>query len=170
MINIIREKHFLSSITDLIMTPLAISLFLLPNILYHIIYYDTVNRKTHEVPPVLFYIMNFGLCLFYCKDCIGAQSIGKRVYKLQVYTTKTDNPAGPLRCLLRNLMLILLPIEIAMILIYPSRRLGDILAGTKLSVKADVEKDTSLNYLQVITSVVISYFFMLFTYSWWFCR
>lgn len=165
-----KNTHFLSSIADLNSITLISGVFVLPDIVYHMVYYNPVTHSVPQTPPVLFYIMNLGLCLVYCKDCIGAQSLGKRFFKLQVISLKTGAAATPMQCLIRNFSLVLLPVEIIMILINPSRRIGDILAGTKLENIGDAKKTQVLNYPQIVSALIVSYLLTLFSYTWWFCK
>ena len=44
---------------------------------------------------------------------------------------KTDTVASSLKCLIRNITIILWPIEVIVVLVSPSRRIGDFIAGTE---------------------------------------
>lgn len=66
------------------------------------------------------------------KDFFNAQSVTHRFLGYQVIDIKTDAPAGKVKCMLRNLTAVLWPIEAIFILTSPERRLGDLIAGTKL--------------------------------------
>src|SRR6185437_6853965 len=61
-------------------------------------------------------------------------SAAKRVLGFQVVNNRTGLPAGPLRCLVRNLTILLWPIEVVAAMINVNRRIGDHLAGTRLVV------------------------------------
>lgn len=88
--------------------------------------------------------MMFVFCLVYSvyfnKDIFAGRSIGKRALKYQVVVNETGIVANPYRCLVRNLLLIIWPIEIIVSLINPSRKIGDFIAGTKI-IHTDIPQD-----------------------------
>ena len=65
------------------------------------------------------------------KDCLKGRSLAKRILGLAV----VDHPAGitasPIRCMLRNLTIVLWPVEVVLLLRNPTRRLGDYFAKTE---------------------------------------
>jgi hypothetical protein len=76
---------------------------------------------------------------FLNKDLINGKSVGKTAADLGVVICGTMKPAGPLRCLVRNLCFILLPIEMIFLLYREDRRLGDFVAGTEVIVINEVQ-------------------------------
>jgi len=66
------------------------------------------------------------------KDMLYGRSLGKIVSGSYIHCKSTDHSSGPIRCLIRNSFLLLLPIEIFALLISPSRRLGDVIVGTEI--------------------------------------
>ncbi|MEM6343978.1 MAG: RDD family protein [Bacteroidota bacterium] len=66
------------------------------------------------------------------KDVFGARSLAKRAIKQQILHHKTEAAADPFVTLLRNLLSFIWPVEFCWALINPERRLGDLVAGTKL--------------------------------------
>ncbi len=86
------------------------------------------------------FLMLFGFSAYFNKDIFNGRSPAKRILKLQVIDIKTEKAANPLKCMLRNLPIILWPIEIIFVLINPQRRLGDKLAGTKIEYVEKPEK------------------------------
>ena len=78
------------------------------------------------------YLCLFGFSLMFFKDCINGQSIAKRLVKLQVVDNTTGAVATPMQCFLRNLTLLIFPLEVLIIFAQPDRRIGDKIAGTKL--------------------------------------
>jgi len=78
------------------------------------------------------------------KDFFNGQSISKRIYGYQIIDIKTNQTANETKCMLRNITMIIWPIEALMILINPTRRLGDIIAGTKLIDKDKSDPETIL--------------------------
>lgn len=78
------------------------------------------------------YIGLIGFACYFCKDIIKGRSIAKRILKLQLVDNVTGEVAGPMKCFIRNLLIIIWPIEVIIALKNTSRRLGDRIAGTKL--------------------------------------
>jgi len=76
----------------------------------------------------------FAFCLYFNKDIFIGQSIAKRILGFQVLNNRTGQPAGPLRCLVRNFTILLWPIEVIASLVNIERRIGDYIAGTRLGV------------------------------------
>ena len=107
-----------------------------------------------------FYIMLLGLSVYLCKDCIGGRSIAKRILKCQVIDNKTNAPATPLQCLLRNFSIVFWPIEVLMVLISPERRLGDRLAGTKVVPFNRSGQASSTNYLQLVLCLLLGFAYL----------
>ena len=70
--------------------------------------------------------------IYFLKDNYRGKSIGKRLMGFQVVTSSKEEPAGVLRCFIRNLLIPLWPLEVLITLFSPSRRLGDLIAGTKV--------------------------------------
>lgn len=68
------------------------------------------------------------------RDLIGGRSIGKRLVGLKVIDKQTGEPAGLLKCLVRNLTWFIGTIDIIVYLI-KGARLGDMLAGTDVVEK-----------------------------------
>jgi uncharacterized RDD family membrane protein YckC len=76
-------------------------------------------------------IVAFSCLLF--KDSIGSRSIGKRKYHLSVIDDKSGKNASVFKCILRNIPLILItPIEAIMITANSPKRIGDLIAGTRV--------------------------------------
>ena len=69
--------------------------------------------------------------LFFCKDVINGQSIGKRIFKLQVVSEKGDTTSLK-NIILRNVIALLQPIDILYIVNNKGKRLGDIICKTKV--------------------------------------
>jgi uncharacterized RDD family membrane protein YckC len=76
---------------------------------------------------------NFLLAITINKDFFGGQSPVHRMLGYQVLNEKTNLAASKVQCVIRNLTLIVFPIELVILLISSRRRLGDFLAGTILA-------------------------------------
>jgi uncharacterized RDD family membrane protein YckC len=77
-------------------------------------------------------VFNLILIILVNKDYFNGQSVIKRQLGYQIVNAKTLEIASSTRCMLRNFTFIFWPIEVLFAIIYPSRRLGDYIAGTKL--------------------------------------
>ncbi|RNC79651.1 MAG: RDD family protein [Balneola sp.] len=114
----------------------------------------TAFQISHEqVSPDIFGGLSFigliGFALYFCKDSINGQSIAKRILKLQVVDKRTEKAASPLKCLVRNLFCMIWPIEVIMALVNPGRRIGDMVAGTKVvPFNSEIEQPEP-NYTQM---------------------
>ena len=82
------------------------------------------------------------------KDLCNGKSIGKRIYGYQIIDSQTKETAGEYKCMLRNITMIIWPIEAIVIMINPSKRIGDLIAGTEI-IKINPElKETFLEELR----------------------
>lgn len=85
------------------------------------------NFNFNIVGPFVFW------SLFIFKDLKG-KSIGKYILKLQVIDCKTQKIASPLKCILRNLFYFLSMLDLIFVCYhFQGRRLGDYIAGTKVT-------------------------------------
>ncbi|GEP98890.1 hypothetical protein CCY01nite_51500 [Chitinophaga cymbidii] len=80
----------------------------------------------------MFYFSLLGFAIYFCKDSINGRSIAKRILKMQVVDNRTGRPASPLQCVVRNLFCILWPVEVLVTFGSPDRRIGDMVAGTRV--------------------------------------
>lgn len=72
------------------------------------------------------------MLLYFFKDSFGARSIAKRITKLQVVDNTTGKAASVMQCFLRNLTIVIWPVEVLITLFNSQRRLGDLIAGTRV--------------------------------------
>jgi uncharacterized RDD family membrane protein YckC len=98
--------------------------------------------------------------LFLNKDIYFGKSIGKSFVGLNVVSSRTGNPASPIQCLIRNLFLLLWPIEALILFFSPKRRIGDIVAGTKVQETTEIGHENKWPYIQAILSVISSFAFV----------
>ncbi len=124
--------------------------------------FSTAFEINHEqANPDIFgglsYIGLIGFALYFCKDCINGQSIAKRALKLQVVENNSGNVASPIRCFVRNIFCIIWPIEVIVTLVSPSRRIGDMVAGTRVIPFNPELEQPKVNYAQVGLSILLAY-------------
>lgn len=103
------------------------------------------------------YVGLIGFAIYFCKDSFNGRSIAKRVLKLQVVENKSGKGASPIRCFVRNIFCILWPIEVFVAFANPRRRIGDMVAGTKVVPYNPEGVQAKNNYLQIGLSFVLAY-------------
>lgn len=104
------------------------------------------------------YLMIFAVSLYFNKDIIQGKSIAKRALKQEVIDVKTNEIASPFKCLIRNLSIIIWPIEVIVVLVSPSRRIGDFIAGTRVEyISQNRDSKPPINYKNVLLSIIIGF-------------
>lgn len=104
-----------------------------------------------------FYAMIFGMSLYFNKDMIQGKSIAKRASKLEVVDIKTGKVASSLKCLVRNLTIVIWPIEVIVVLISPSRRIGDFIAGTSVEyISDDRDSKPKIDFKNLFLSIALA--------------
>ena len=131
-----------------------------------IINFATVLDVSHDQPEInLFgdsiYIFLIGFAIYLCKDSFNGRSPAKRVLKLQVVDNATGRPASPVKCFARNIFCIIWPLEVIVTLVSPSRRLGDMAAGTKVVPFDQEVEQPAVNYGQVGFAILLAYGLMI---------
>ena len=99
---------------------------------------NTINSGTPDIFFENFFIywwlvMVIGHAIYLSKDIVNGRSAAKRIFKLQVLDSKTGQVASPMKCFIRNIPTILWIVELIMALVNTERRLGDMMASTKLA-------------------------------------
>jgi uncharacterized RDD family membrane protein YckC len=64
------------------------------------------------------------------KDFWRGRSIAKRLVGLQLIDVATGHSPSSVKCFVRNITLMLWPVEVLLLLIQPARRIGDYIVGT----------------------------------------
>jgi uncharacterized RDD family membrane protein YckC len=99
------------------------------------------------------------------KDVFSGMSIGKRISDLRIVKSGTEVSAGPLRCLVRNIFSLLWPLELVALIFSPARRIGDLVAGTRVVVTTEIgewSKRSSENKLWLFVVLIGSYLLSFF--------
>ena len=99
--------------------------------LWKIIDLASGSNEAFETPVWPFYVI---VGIYLSKDAVGGQSLAKRILGLQVVDGKTGQPANEFQCFLRNMTIPVWLIEVVAVLFSPTRRIGDIIAGTRTVV------------------------------------
>jgi len=84
------------------------------------------------------------------KDFFNGQSIAKRKYGFQIIDNKSNQIASATQCMIRNITFIIWPLEVLFTLFLPKRRLGDLIAGTRL---IEASKSNPESILEELNSV-----------------
>ena len=79
-----------------------------------------------------YYILLGAFYTYTFKDSINGRSLGKRITNMQVVDNKTGKSASPLQCLIRNLFILIAPVEFILSFVNPYLRIGDRAANTKV--------------------------------------
>lgn len=117
--------------------PLMIPFFILDQ-MNHDIRIGQVMTNEFKTSDLIIYIpVGFLYMGLFNKDFYSGQSVVHRLLGYQIVDNKTSQPADKLRCMIRNITAPLWIIEGVVTLFSPNRRLGDIIAGTKIM---DVDK------------------------------
>jgi uncharacterized RDD family membrane protein YckC len=146
------DHFFMTMIAGVFFIPEIISMA--SNVLVH-------EQPKSEIFGGTTHILIIGIAIYFCKDCINGQSIAKRILKLQLIDNSTGGVASPLKCLLRNLFIVLWPFEVIAALINPNRRIGDWVAGTKLVYYDSTLEKPKVNFGKVAIALLLAYGFMI---------
>jgi uncharacterized RDD family membrane protein YckC len=150
--------RILTMLLDHFAMSLLMMLIVLPSMLMDM---AEMFKHPNTQPPLFFgnyYLFAFAFSLYFNKDIYLGRSLSKRIFKFQVVNFKTNKVASPLRCLVRNLTIVFWPIEAIVALIDNERRIGDYLAGTKLTIYNPEIHAVPFNWLQAIASLLIAVF------------
>lgn len=120
-----------SMFLDHIFMTMICMLFFIPMVMNDI--NQTSSQDEKSFFSLSFFLGLLGFMVYFCKDSFNGRSLAKRITKLQVVENKTGQVASPLRCFIRNVFCVIWPIEVIVTLINPTRRIGDRVAGTRIT-------------------------------------
>ncbi len=104
--------------------------------------------------------------LFFCKDIINGQSIGKRILKLQIITENGD--AANLRnIIVRNIIALLQPIDALYMMNNRGKRLGDIICKTEVVDVSRKIKYKSNPLLLIVYRIIVFFITLSFFFAIW---
>ncbi len=103
-----------------------ILLFVLQNLIYPDIDCFSMYLFVMMMPwfVLLFIILN--------KDIASGKSAGKRIFGYKVIDYSSKHEASQIQCMLRNITMVIWPLEALIIAFYPKRRIGDLIANTEI--------------------------------------
>lgn len=143
-------------------------LFFIPGIISD---FSNAFKVSHEqASPTIMggswaYLGLIGLALYFCKDIVNGRSLAKRLLKLQVVDNTTGEAASPMQCFVRNLFCIIWPVEVIIALSNTSRRLGDLVAGTKVVPYDPALEQPKFNIGKTLLPLAIAYGIMLLLFQ-----
>ena len=118
------------------------------------------NQMSYE-SSLIIYAFILGMSLYLNKDAIKVKSIAKRALKHEIIDINTGEIASPLKCFIRNILIILWPIEVIVVLASPSRRIGDFIAGTKVvNISKERGENVSVNFKQIAITIALGFLIM----------
>jgi uncharacterized RDD family membrane protein YckC len=102
-----------------------------PLLITNIIFFDPFESNSGgSISTFLF----GGIVIIYLlKDSYEGRSLAKRMVGLQVADNKTGQVASVGQCFVRNIFIIIWPVEVIVAAFNPERRIGDLVAGTRVS-------------------------------------
>lgn len=106
------------------------------------------------------YLALMGFVILMNKDAIRGRSIAKRQFGTRVVVHNTNLTAGPFRSFLRNITYFFWPIEGLVTLFSPTRRIGDLIAGTRVDVYDENEEKPSIKLGELVISILCGYALM----------
>ncbi len=147
-----KTTRLTSMVLDHMLLSVGTIILCVPLMIYGFMQLLTISHEPHQflIPPGAEYAFAIGIAVYFGKDSLFGRSPAKHILKLQVVHQITGEPAGPLRCFLRNLLCVFWPIEVIVVCINPERRLGDRIAGTKVVYYRASETPVKLHLPQII--------------------
>jgi len=156
----IKERLVSMTIDHVAMTGLMMVLFLPASVYFHITHPAIIGQKYYPVEdsPLLFYAGTFVISLYFNKDSVFGRSIGKRILGLQVIDIRSGKPATPIQCLIRNLTILIWPVEVIFAIANTRRRLGDFIARTQLVYFDKALHQSAVRWFPLALSLAVTFF------------
>ena len=114
----------------MLMDHFIMSLIIVPPLILFSFFFR--DLETYKIEVISFIPFLFFTFLYFNKDFYNAKSPAKRLIGYQIINATTNKAANEFQCFLRNITIPFWPIEIFISLINPQRRLGDLIANTKV--------------------------------------
>jgi uncharacterized RDD family membrane protein YckC len=86
----------------------------------------------YAIDAIYPWVVGAAILVYFNKDWFGGRSLAKRITGQEVVQVSSGRSADQFRCFVRNLTILVWPLEVLVTLLSPSRRLGDWLAGTQV--------------------------------------
>lgn len=112
--------------------------------------------------------MSFVLAFIYstilCKDFVNAKSMGKYKYNLQIVNIN-NSKASVIKLIVRNLFIIIWPVELLFCIVNPERRIADFVLNTKLIYNKSDKRKIIIERRNYITFVIVILILTILFYS-----
>jgi uncharacterized RDD family membrane protein YckC len=115
----------------IMMVVLALIIFI-PSFILDVLRGFSIVQHSRLEDYLVEYLIVLILAVYLAKNVRNGQSFTKRTLRLQVLNNTSGEVASPLQTVIRNLTVLIWPVEIIMMMINPSRRIGDYIANTRL--------------------------------------
>ena len=159
-----KKNRLVSMLLDHAIMTFVLALFTAPVMIYKMLHLQSDMTSMQE--PFFSYNAYevFAFSLYFNKDIYLGQSFGKRILKFQILDARTNLPANPIKCLIRNFTILLWPVEVIAAIVNPERRIGDYITGTKLAVY-EPGVSSHPHWALMVIAIPLG---MLFTFAAWF--
>ena len=84
------------------------------------------------------------------KDIFASRSFGKRRTNTYIIDIQTNKTASGVKTILRNITIMIWPLEIVIAIVNPKRRIGDFIAGTKIVQSANKSHKKDIDKKQIV--------------------
>lgn len=152
-----RTKRIVSMLIDhftmvIVVIPIAILMFLI--LLFFV--QDIMALYFLDIHGYALLFSSYGI--YFLKDNWTGKSLGKRIMGLVVVDKKSGSNASSFQCYVRNIFVVIWPLEVLITLFSPNQRLGDFIAQTRVESAAKESphslflaiKTTPVNWNQVL--------------------
>ncbi len=137
-------------IMTLVLLPLFIGYILLLAAIFSASYPDNLSVNA----MASYGIILIPFLVYVGKDSFGSRSAAKRMTGLNIIDNSTLKPASSFQCFLRNIFIPIWPLEVLITVFNPTRRLGDLIANTKVIV---APKESGIKVFSDIKRTKISF-------------
>ncbi|WP_420553346.1 RDD family protein [Tenacibaculum aiptasiae] len=147
LIKIVNSNKRVRRISSMLLDFFFFCFFIIPLIIIIIIiiastiseYYSW--KLSFQIENLFFYLIIF---IYFNKDFLRGKSPAKRLLGYQIINQKTSKQATELQCFIRNLTIIIAwPLEVIISFINIERRIGDLIANTKV-IQSEKEEFESI--------------------------
>ncbi len=124
-----------------------------------IILFKQIVYPDYRYQEILKYLNFPVFVIYFCKDCIHGRSFAKRNLNFCLLSYSMNSEATPIQSVIRNLFIIIWPIEVVFALFNQERRIGDFVAGTKLGYYNPNSPIRKIKFWEIAVSVLLASLF-----------
>lgn len=154
-----KTTRLTSMVLDHMLLSVGTIILCVPLLIYGFMQLLTISHEPHQflIPPGAEYAFAIGIAVYFGKDSLFGRSPAKHILKLQVVHQLTGEPAGPMRCFVRNIFCVIWPIEVIAVWLHPERRIGDLVAGTKVVQYTASDSPAKLHWPKLIMVAILGF-------------